>query len=176
MNYPKTRKDKSGRAKDAGTHRSKYRSNVAIVVSNNQGQVLLAQRIRDKGWQFPQGGVDAGESPYQSMVRELYEEVGIAEQHIKVIAETKDWLRYKLPPALRSRSFMGQKQKWYLLKFNGTDDNISLDHSPEPEFTQWQWVSYWYPLQRIINFKRPVYRLALTQFAPVLCHALSVKT
>lgn len=149
-----------------------YRPNVGIVLCNQQDQVLLAQRIGGTGWQFPQGGIQRHEDPAQAMYRELYEEVGLASHQVAVVGRTRDWLRYELPSHMlrsgRPGSFRGQKQVWYLLRFLGDDADVRLDCGDKPEFESWQWVQYWQPLERVIAFKRDVYRAALTELEPLL--------
>ena len=95
-----------------------YRPNVGIVLFNNASQVLWARRSRHDGWQFPQGGIEHGETLEQAVYRELYEEVGLRPQNVELIGRTRNWLRYDVPGSLRSRSttFKGQKQVWFLMK------------------------------------------------------------
>lgn len=150
-----------------------FRPNVGIIVVNNKQQVLWARRARNKdAWQFPQGGIDEGESAKTCMLRELYEEVGLTESDISILAETKDWLRYRLPKKyLRHCSLplcIGQKQKWFLLQLLSDDQQINLSRSKTPEFNAWQWVDYWYPAQHVIAFKQKVYQKALQEFAPII--------
>ena len=147
-----------------------YRSNVGIVLANASGQVLWARRIGGRNaWQFPQGGINHGETPEQALYRELHEEVGLKPQNVRLLAQTEDWLHYELPQRLRRNNstpgFVGQKQKWFLLEMLGEDKDVSVHHSPSPEFDQWRWVSYYYPITQIIDFKRNVYRRALLQLA-----------
>ena len=146
-----------------------YRPNVGIIVANHSGQVLWARRIGEDAWQFPQGGINARESPEDALYRELKEEIGLLQEHVQVVACTRGWLRYKLPKRLLRQnrtSFVGQKQKWYLLKLLSSDDAIRVDHSPSPEFEDWRWVSYWYPLGQVVAFKKDVYRRALKELVP----------
>ena len=147
-----------------------YRANVGIVIINNRGQVFWARRFGQHSWQYPQGGVDEGESAEQTMFRELREEVGLKPEHVKIIATTKHWLRYKLPKRLiRHESkpvCIGQKQKWFLLKLTGGESAVDLAHSDHPEFDDWRWVSYWYPVRQVVSFKREVYRKVMKEFAP----------
>ena len=147
-----------------------YRSNVGIVLANPAGQVLWARRVGGRNaWQFPQGGINQGESPEQALFRELYEEVGLKPESVRVLAQTEGWLHYDLPQRMRRSNstpgFVGQKQKWFLLEMLGEDKDVSVAHSPKPEFDQWRWVSYYYPITQIIDFKRDVYRRALLQLA-----------
>ena len=81
-----------------------YRPNVGIVLFNSTGQVLWARRSRHDGWQFPQGGIEQGETVEQAAYRELYEEVGLRPQNVELVGRTRNWLRYDVPGSLRSRS------------------------------------------------------------------------
>ena len=74
-----------------------FRPNVGIILANDAGQVLWAKRIGHNAWQFPQGGIQHGETPEQALYRELREEVGLLPEHVQIIAQTKGWLRYRLP-------------------------------------------------------------------------------
>ena len=147
-----------------------YRANVGIVIMNDRGQVFWARRYGQHSWQYPQGGVDEGETAEQTMYRELYEEVGLQPEHVKVVATTKHWLRYKLPKRLIRHDSkpvcIGQKQKWFLLKLVAKESSVNLLHSDHPEFDDWRWVSYWYPVRQVVSFKREVYRKVMKEFAP----------
>lgn len=152
-----------------------YRANVGIIISNHAGQVLWARRVGGAdAWQFPQGGIDEGETPEQAMYRELYEEVGLSPQQVRIVASTAGWLNYDLPKQFvrehQSPICIGQKQKWYLLELLDDDNAISLTNNVSVEFDHWEWVSYWYPLDRVIDFKRSVYRRALKELAPAHSH------
>ncbi|MEK7739720.1 MAG: RNA pyrophosphohydrolase [Pseudomonadota bacterium] len=144
-----------------------FRPNVGIILANDIGQVLWAKRIGHNAWQFPQGGIQFGETPEQALFRELREEVGLLPEHVQIIAQTDDWLHYRLPLRYISSDSdpicIGQKQKWFLLKLTASTKNIQLNLSDPPEFDQWQWVSYWYPLGQVVNFKRDVYRKAMME-------------
>lgn len=148
-----------------------FRPNVGIMLANDHGQLLWARRIGGQdAWQFPQGGINAGESPEDAMYRELHEEVGLSCDAVDVLASTRSWLRYRLPQRfIRSGQkplCIGQKQKWFLLRLLEDDAAVQLDLNDKPEFDQWQWVSYWYPLNQVIAFKREVYRRAMKELAP----------
>ena len=127
-----------------------FRANVGIVICNKQGSLLWAKRIGQDAWQFPQGGIKEGESLEDALYRELDEEVGLQRQHVRVLHQTRDWLRYRLPRNFIRRHSLpvciGQKQKWFLLAQDA-----------------WRWVEYWHPLQEVIDFKREVYRKALQE-------------
>ena len=149
-----------------------FRLNVGIVVANGRGDVLWARRVRQGGWQFPQGGIQQGESPEAALYRELHEEVGLEPADVELWASTRGWLRYRLPkkmvrPSADGKPCIGQKQKWFLLKLVAPDSSVRLDVGPKPEFDRWQWASYWYPLEQIVPFKRNVYRRMLKELSPV---------
>nr|WP_323846622.1 RNA pyrophosphohydrolase [Microbulbifer sp. GG15] len=148
-----------------------FRPNVGIIVLNARGQALWARRVGGKdAWQFPQGGINPGETAEQALFRELYEEIGLTRDQVSVLACTRGWLRYRLPQRLiRRRSeplCIGQKQKWYLLMLEAPESAISFNNGYKPEFDHWRWVSYWHPLSKVVTFKREVYRRALTELAP----------
>lgn len=149
-----------------------YRANVGIIIAHSSGRVFWAKRTQqDSSWQFPQGGIDGDETPVAAMYRELYEEVGLNQDQVTLLAETRGWLRYQIPDHLiRKRQqprCIGQKQKWFLLRLDSDIDAIRFDCGDKAEFCDWQWVSYWYPLSEVVNFKREVYRKALKELAPV---------
>jgi putative (di)nucleoside polyphosphate hydrolase len=144
-----------------------FRANVGIVLMRASGDVLLGGRADGRGWQFPQGGMRRGESPEEALYRELHEEVGLESKDVDVLAATGDWLRYRLPPQyVRRRSrprCIGQKQRWFLLRFLGEDHQLRFDATGEPEFDSWRWVDYWTPVREVVYFKRGVYAQALEQ-------------
>ena len=157
-----------------------FRPNVGIVLSNNLGQVLWARRIGGQdAWQFPQGGIDENESVEEALFRELFEEVGLEADSVKILARTDGWLRYRLPRRMRrynsSPGFQGQKQKWFLLQMLCDDARVQMDVSDKPEFDSWRWVSYWYPLGQVVAFKRDVYRCALKELAPHIAYQDSTR-
>ena len=150
-----------------------FRPNVGIVVANDRAQVLWARRVGGRdAWQFPQGGIGPSETLEEALYRELYEEVGLERDAVELVARTRGWLKYRLPEGLRRRdsspSFIGQKQKWFLLRMVGDDREVRVSVSHRPEFDAWRWVSYWYPVGRVVAFKQQVYRRALTELAPHL--------
>ena len=144
-----------------------YRANVGIVICNQLGQVMWARRMGQDAWQFPQGGIAADEKPLDAMYRELWEETGLKEHHISILASTSSWLRYKLPKRLIRRNSeplcIGQKQIWYLLQFTADEQDFDLSVSSKPEFDRWKWVDYWHPIENVVFFKRRVYQCALAQ-------------
>ncbi|WP_392566156.1 RNA pyrophosphohydrolase [Utexia brackfieldae] len=153
-----------------------YRPNVGIIICNRYGQVLWARRFGQNSWQFPQGGIKQNETPEQAMFRELNEEVGLTAKDVKILAVTNGWLRYKLPKRMirweNTPVCIGQKQKWFLLELITNEKNINLNVCPAPEFDNWCWVSYWYPIRQVIAFKRDVYRKAMKEFA---VHVFSIE-
>ena len=147
-----------------------FRANVGIILSNDAGKLLLAGRIGSKGWQFPQGGVQEGESAEEAMFRELHEEVGLQEGDVEVLGSTNDWLRYRLPEKFVRRDSkplcIGQKQRWFILRLDGPDERVRVDRSDTPEFDRWRWVEFWRPVNEVIYFKRRVYAMALHELGP----------
>ncbi len=152
--------------------REGFRPNVGIILLNRKNQVFWGKRIRTHSWQFPQGGIDRGESPEQAMYRELHEEIGLSPHHVRIVARTRDWLRYEVPDRFIRREsrghYKGQKQIWYLLQMLGQDWDLNLRATNHPEFDAWRWNDYWVPLDVVIEFKRGVYEMALTELARYL--------
>jgi putative (di)nucleoside polyphosphate hydrolase len=152
--------------------RDGFRPNVGIILLNQKNQVFWGKRIRTHSWQFPQGGIDRGETPEQAMFRELHEEVGLTPEHVRIVARTRDWLRYEVPDRYIRRDarghYKGQKQIWYLLQLTGHDWNLNLRATNHPEFDAWRWNDYWVPLDVVVEFKRGVYEMALTELARYL--------
>lgn len=134
-------------------------------------RVFVAQRIdtQVEAWQMPQGGIDDGEDPLATAFRELEEEIGTA--HAELIAESRDWLTYDLPPELVGKvwkgKYRGQKQKWFAMRFLGTDADINLD-TAHPEFNAWRWERLERLPEIIVPFKRRLYEEIVAEFAPVL--------
>ncbi len=145
-----------------------FRANVGIVICNRNGQVFWARRFGQHSWQFPQGGIDEGESAEQAMYRELHEEVGLNPEQVKILKSTKNWIRYRLPKRLIRQGSdpvcIGQKQKWFLLQLTCPEEQVDVLHSGHPEFDDWRWVSYWYPIRNVVSFKRDVYRRVMKEF------------
>ncbi len=149
-----------------------FRANVGIIITNRTGQVFWCRRLGQDSWQFPQGGVNDEEKVEDAMYRELYEEVGLQPKDVKILGQTKNWLRYRLPKQLiRQHSTplcIGQKQKWFLLRLTADESNVNFATHEKPEFDGFQWVSYWYPARRVVAFKREVYRQAMIELLPFL--------
>jgi putative (di)nucleoside polyphosphate hydrolase len=155
--------------------REGFRPNVGIILLNQRNQVFWGKRIRSHSWQFPQGGIDRGETPEQAMYRELHEEVGLKPEHVSIVARTRDWLRYEVPDRFIRRDarghYKGQKQIWYLLRLTAGDWQLNLRATAHPEFDAWRWHDYWVPLDVVVEFKRGVYELALTELERYLPRA-----
>jgi putative (di)nucleoside polyphosphate hydrolase len=148
-----------------------YRPNVGIVLMRADGQVFWARRVRRDGWQFPQGGMNSDETPVEAMYRELQEETGLLPEHVEVLGATPGWLRYRLPARAIRRNerqvCVGQKQVWFLLRLTGDESHVKLDQTETPEFDNWRWVDFWYPVEHVVMFKRGVYARALRHLAPM---------
>jgi putative (di)nucleoside polyphosphate hydrolase len=149
-----------------------YRANVGIILVNVDGGLFWAKRIREDAWQFPQGGIRQSESAEQAVYRELYEEVGVTKDFVELIGCTQDWLRYQIPEQLIRRHqtpcCIGQKQRWFLLRFTGKESDVCLDYSDKPEFDQWCWIDPIEPARSVISFKRSVYAQALKELLPLI--------
>lgn len=147
-----------------------YRKNVGLIVLNQENQLLVCRRKDQQTWQFPQGGIDIGESPRVAAHRELFEEVGIKQKDVKIIQKSSHWYHYDLPIKYQKRSesmkqFKGQTQKWFLFKAQA-EIEINLLNEVEQEFVDHKWVSFWYPLSHIVPFKKDVYTKVLNEFLP----------
>ena len=147
--------------------REGYRPNVGIILCNAVNQVFWGKRVNQHAWQFPQGGINAGETPEQAMFRELEEEIGLKPQHVRVLGRTREWLRYDVPAHWTRRDnrgiYRGQKQIWFLLRLTGRDCDVCLRASSHPEFDAWRWSDYWIAQESVVEFKREVYRMALAE-------------
>ena len=138
------------------------------MLFNPAGLVWVGRRLDQKGdaWQMPQGGIDQGETPEQAALRELEEEIGTASAVI--VDESKGWLTYELPPELLGVAwkgrYRGQKQKWFALRFTGSDDDIRID-GEHPEFAEWRWVAFDQLIELIVPFKRELYEEVTAEFA-----------
>jgi putative (di)nucleoside polyphosphate hydrolase len=175
----KIESDSSSRTRVDMLDRDGYRPNVGIILANPRNEVFWAKRINQHAWQFPQGGIQHGETPAEAMYRELEEEIGLQSDHVRVLGRTREWLRYDVPDKwMRHREaryaeteaesrgkagYRGQKQIWFLLRMTGRDCDVKLRGTGHPEFDAWRWNEYWVPLDSVIEFKREVYRQALAE-------------
>jgi putative (di)nucleoside polyphosphate hydrolase len=148
-----------------------YRPAVGIMLLNSADLVFVAHRLDmvSDAWQMPQGGIDEGEAPRDAALRELKEEIGT--DKATIIAESRGWLRYDLPAELAGQAwggrYRGQRQKWFSLRFVGSDGDIDLA-TEHPEFSEWKWVPAETLPEIIIPFKRQLYLDILAEFAPLL--------
>ena len=147
-----------------------YRPCVGIMLINQKREVFVGQRKDSDmiAWQMPQGGVEKGEDPADAALRELWEETGVAAQHVTILSETTDWLPYDLPhrlvPRLWKGRFRGQKQKWFLMQFHGEDKDIDIN-TEHPEFSHWCWLAADELVENIVPFKRDVYSGVMAEFS-----------
>jgi putative (di)nucleoside polyphosphate hydrolase len=147
-----------------------FRPNVGIILCNGDGKVFWGKRLGQNSYQFPQGGIDRGETALDAMYRELHEETGLNATQVEVLGSTTGWLRYRLPNHMIRRQSkpicIGQKQRWFLVKMLCDESCFDLYATDAPEFDGWRWVNYWLPAKKVVYFKRDVYQKALEQLMP----------
>ena len=154
-------------AEDEAIRARGYRPGVGVMLLDRDNRVFVGRRIDMAGenWQMPQGGIDRGETPRQAAFRELKEEVGT--DHAEILAETAQWLRYEVPQQIArriwGRRYRGQMQKWFAMRFTGSDTDIDL-HTHHPEFNAWKWVAPAELPTLIVPFKRQLYLDVLAEF------------
>ena len=150
-----------------------YRPCVGVLLFNARQQVFVGQRIDmvQEAWQMPQGGIDRGEDPRDTALRELEEETGVTPDKVEILAETREWLRYDLPPNLVNRvwrgRYRGQEQKWFAARFLGIDADVDID-TPHPEFSDWRWAPVDELAANAVPFKRALYEAVIAEFRPFL--------
>ena len=148
-----------------------YRAGVGIMLLNSEHHVFVAQRLdmRSDAWQMPQGGIDDGETPLEAAYRELEEEIGTAKAD--VLAKSTNWYHYDLPdtlvPNVWNGAYRGQKQQWFVMRFTGAENDISLE-TEIPEFSTYQWVKPTQLPGLIVPFKRKLYEALLEEFTELL--------
>src|SRR5260221_9021536 len=141
--------------------RDGFRANVGIVLMHDDGRLFIGRRTGGKGWQFPQGGMRRGETPEESLFRELHEEIGLSRADVRIVAQTGRWLRYRLPARFVRRESkplcVGQKQRWYLLRLQRADPEFRFDLTGEPEFDHWRRGDHAQPARQKTRLKRHVF-------------------
>ncbi|MAZ03216.1 MAG: RNA pyrophosphohydrolase [Sneathiella sp.] len=148
-----------------------YRPCAGMMILNKKGQVFVGKRIDmvSEHWQMPQGGIDDGEEPLDAALRELDEEIGTRD--VELVHCLEEWLTYDLPNELIGKvwkgKYRGQKQKWFLFRFLGEDQDINIV-THHPEFSEWKWAEVSEIPQLIVPFKRDLYETILQRFAPKL--------
>lgn len=152
-----------------------YRPCVGVMLVNPDGLAFVGKRIDNvegDWWQMPQGGIDEGEDVREAALRELWEETGITSSLVTLLARTREELLYDLPNELRGKlwggKYRGQRQHWYLGRFDGSDADIRLDAHQPAEFCEWRWVQPEQLPELIVPFKKRVYRAVLKEFAPLI--------
>ncbi|MDW3223254.1 MAG: RNA pyrophosphohydrolase [Paracoccaceae bacterium] len=150
-----------------------YRPCVGVMLINAKKEVFVGQR-RDSqiaAWQMPQGGIDKGEPARDAALRELWEETGVTSDLVDIVAESDQWLPYELPfdlvPRLWKGRYRGQKQRWFLLQFNGEDSHINIA-TEHPEFSEWRWLAAHDLVDNIVPFKRDVYAAVMAEFGDLI--------
>ena len=146
-----------------------YRPNVGMMIINQKKEIFVGKRIDHPSnfWQMPQGGIDAQEIPSIAALRELEEEVGIKKNKVELITESKDWYYYSIPldlaKTLWKGKYKGQRQKWFLYKFKGTDKDVNI-HTEHPEVSDYKWVTKDFLVPNIVPFKKKIYEKLLLEF------------
>lgn len=139
-----------------------FRPNVAAVIVNNYGKILICQRIDNNEWQFPQGGIQPGENPLQALFRELKEEIGVS--HFRAIQRSNGTYRYRFPSAHKKRDeYVGQEQMFYLVKYLGPNDAIQID---QREFKNFKWVEEKDLLKKVESVRVENYEKVMAEFFP----------
>jgi putative (di)nucleoside polyphosphate hydrolase len=148
-----------------------YRPNVGVALFHADGRVFLGRRVNTPepyNWQFPQGGIDAGEDLLDAARRELQEETGV--RTVTLLGRTDGWIAYDFPEGYggskQARGFKGQRQVWFALRFDGEESEIDLTAHDEPEFDDWRWGWLHEAPDLVVPFKRPAYEVVAAAFQP----------
>ena len=150
-----------------------YRPNVGMMIINNQKKIFVGKRIDHPSnfWQMPQGGIDPQEKPVVAALREMEEEVGIKKNKVQLLNQISDWYYYTIPKDLAQTlwkgRYKGQRQKWFLYKFEGTESDINI-HTEHPEFSDFKWVTKDFLVPNIVPFKKEIYKKLLEEFSNYL--------
>lgn len=156
---------------DIYSNKLPFRPAVGMVIINKAGKIFIAKRLGSSvsDWQMPQGGILLGETPSSAAMREMEEEIGTGKG--KIIAESKNWYSYNVPksviPKLWNGKYCGQRQKWFLIEYLGSDNDIKLD-TEIPEFSEWQWIEYRNFMKTVMPLKRKLYSNVLKEFANLI--------
>lgn len=148
-----------------------FRLGVGMMIIDRYNRVFVGCRrdTRSRSWQMPQGGIDLGETPSAAAMREMEEEIGCNKGYI--IAESKNWYCYRIPnfliPKLWEGKYCGQKQKWFLIRFTGADEDINVN-TENPEFNHWKWVEFRDLLKDVVPFKLKLYKSVIREFKQIL--------
>ena len=151
-------------------NKKNYRKGVGIIVVNGNGQFFLGKRVGAQAWQFPQGGIDPGETPGDALYRELYEETGIKQEKVQILSVSRKWLVYHIPHVYQrsNKKYDGAMQKWFLLKFTGVNEDINLNAFNHAEFDGWKWADKKTAINNVIRFKKAVYESIFNEFSEIL--------
>jgi len=150
-----------------------YRPAVGIILLNSVQLVWVGRRFGTtaEAWQMPQGGIDAGETAEAAALRELTEETGVTPDLVEIIAVSRGWHQYDVPPEVKKLAwggrYKGQRQIWYVMRFHGHDSDINIA-TAEPEFSEWRWSSAADLTRHIVDFKRPLYTALTEEFSAFL--------
>lgn len=146
-----------------------YRPCVGIIVINRKSKIFAGRSVGkfNYNWQMPQGGIEQGEEPIEAAYRELYEETGI--KNVELLGEMPEWLKYDLPkkvaPGFWKGKYIGQRQKWFLMRFMGKDQEIDLTVH-KPEYSEWKWETADFLLEKAPPFKLDIYKRLFEELLP----------